>query len=474
MLTFQVVFVQVFTVLVFTIQAPLVGPRAFGLVALVMVFVGFCESVVTAVTVDTLISIHNVEELHFSTATMATGVITLIVGVIMFACSGFASALFGDPALAPVLRVMSILPFLSALWAAPNAQTKREMQFAPTLIRSIASMTLGGIAGVVLALWGGGVWSLVVQALVHRLTGAIALWTAVPVRFRFACSRRHLRELSRIAGSLLAVRCMSWATGQIPRLILGGYLGTVDLGLFSLGTRLSDILVKLTIEPRSLIARISFRRFTSDRSGFEAAAERLFMRTSALCFPIAVGGAVLSPLLVKLWLGPRWYGGVQCIRLLLLICIPYATFYCATAILLACNNRRSEVVITATQTGTVALLALLGAPFGLVPATGAITLAFFLVIPLPLIILRLHCELPLGISVAAQLPALMASLLMGAMIWIGSNELAIWVHPIALLLGLTMIGAVTYAVAMAALAPQFVHDWLSALWHPVSRGAAVE
>ena len=66
LVTFQVVFVQVFTVLVFVIQAPFFGPRAFGLMALVMVVIGFCKSVVVGVATETLISIREIEELHFA------------------------------------------------------------------------------------------------------------------------------------------------------------------------------------------------------------------------------------------------------------------------------------------------------------------------------------------------------------------------------------------------------------------------
>jgi O-antigen/teichoic acid export membrane protein len=42
-LTTKTVFSQVFAILLFAIQAPVLGPRAFGLMSVVMVFVGFCE-----------------------------------------------------------------------------------------------------------------------------------------------------------------------------------------------------------------------------------------------------------------------------------------------------------------------------------------------------------------------------------------------------------------------------------------------
>src|SRR5579875_3028851 len=61
LVTIQVVFVQLFTTGVFFVLAPLVGPRAFGLLALVMVLIGFCETVLTGVTVEALLSVLDID-----------------------------------------------------------------------------------------------------------------------------------------------------------------------------------------------------------------------------------------------------------------------------------------------------------------------------------------------------------------------------------------------------------------------------
>src|SRR5882724_8139632 len=44
-LTTKTVFSQLFALLLFAIQAPVLGPKAFGLISIVMVFVGFCKNV---------------------------------------------------------------------------------------------------------------------------------------------------------------------------------------------------------------------------------------------------------------------------------------------------------------------------------------------------------------------------------------------------------------------------------------------
>ena len=65
--TAQNVFKHLFAIGLFAIQAPMLGPRAFGLIALVMVFIGFCEQVLEIAAIDGLISVKDIDERHYST-----------------------------------------------------------------------------------------------------------------------------------------------------------------------------------------------------------------------------------------------------------------------------------------------------------------------------------------------------------------------------------------------------------------------
>jgi O-antigen/teichoic acid export membrane protein len=55
--TAQNIFKQGFSIALFAIQAPMLGPRAFGLFALVMVFVFFCEQVMEVPSTEALVSV---------------------------------------------------------------------------------------------------------------------------------------------------------------------------------------------------------------------------------------------------------------------------------------------------------------------------------------------------------------------------------------------------------------------------------
>ena len=55
--TTQALLTQLIGLLLFAIQAPLLGPKAFGLVAIVMAFIGICEMLMSDASAECLISI---------------------------------------------------------------------------------------------------------------------------------------------------------------------------------------------------------------------------------------------------------------------------------------------------------------------------------------------------------------------------------------------------------------------------------
>ncbi len=453
--TIQTVYEQGLGVILFAVQAAALGPHAFGLFSLVMVFIGFCEFVLGMAASEALISIPDIEDLHFHTMTTANVLASIVLGIAVFAGADSIARVFGEAELAPVLRWMSALPIISAFCAAPIAASKREMRFRPIAMRSIAGLTVGGVIGLTLALLGAGVWALVAQAIVQRGASAIVLWAAVPLRPRFSLSVPHFRDLRRFAAPVMLSRTMNWASGQLPRLVLGFYLGATELGLFSLAARLSDILIQVALEPRISVARVDLRRFASDPAGLESAMRKLFLQMSVFCFPLCIGGAAIVPTLFHAWLDPHWFGGIVVAQLLMLMGVPCITLYCATAVLLAMNRQKWEALISTAQTSSTLLAVLCFAPFGLVAASAAIALRPLILMPLPVVLMNRLCKLPLGVILRTQAPALAAAVLMGAAVSLLGLHLENIFSDANDLIILIAFGAIVYVLLIGLLLPDF-------------------
>ena len=460
LLTTKTVFSQASAVLLFAIQAPVLGPKAFGLISLVMVFVGFCESVPCDAAVDSLISVRDAEEDHYSTMTTAVVGFSLLFGVLIFIGADRLGRLLSAPELGPILRSMAILPALTAISAAPTAATKRDMRFGPLALRSMISMLAGGIVGLVLTLTGFGVWALVWQALVTRVVSAVVLWNAVPLKLRFSFSRRHLADVLRYAAPTLVSRVMNWGGGQIPRFLLGLFWGPSALGLFSLAGKLTEVLMEVTVVPRYAVARVDLRRLATDPEGLAAALQRTVMLMSVFCFPVCVGGAVVVPTLFHVWLDPRWYAGIMATQLLLLACMAQITHYCAGATLLACNYQKAEAVGSVVQTLTTVVVTLIAAPFGITVAAAVIGGRPFATMPLPVMLLKRKTGLSPRVILGAQWPALAASAGMGVGVWLLQHETAARLSAVTELLLLVTAGAGLYVLMIALLMPGFATQFI--------------
>ena len=208
-------------------------------------------------------------------------------------------------------------------------------------------------------------------------------------------------------------RVMGWASGQLPRLILGLYLGTADLGLFSLASRLNAIVNGVAIGPKATVARVDLRRFANAPAPLANAVRGMFLHLSVLGYPACIGGAAIAPTLYHTWLNSRWYGAIVPSQLMLLSCAPYVTFYGSTALLYALNLMKLEAgLATALSLGGVFAI-VIGAPFGLVAASAGIAAFAAAVVPLPLLVIHRRCGLGMRDILLPQVPAFIASCGMG-------------------------------------------------------------
>lgn len=419
--TAQTLLTQVIGLGLFAVQAPLLGPTAFGLFSFVMVFISFCEIVLGTGTADALLSIARIESRHFAVVTTVGLLAALAVAVAIFFAAHPLAALWGQPALAPLFQWMAVLPVINAFAAAPYAATKRDMLFRPLAVRAITGVLAGGIVGVVLAVRGYGAWALVWQAIIQRLVSVVVLWLAVPIKLRFAWSPRHFHEVWRFAAPVILASVMGWAWGQIPRLILGLYLGPTDLGLYSMAARLNDILVQAAIIPSTAVARVSLRQLAENTEARDAAMSRVLFRMSALCFPLCIGGAAALPALFHVWLDPRWFAAIVPSQLLLLSCVPLVASYFSSSVFLASNQQSSEAFLSTLQAVFVTVLALVSAPFGLLAAVIALAVRPVLMLPIQLAVLARKCAVPARAMLRPQIPMLAASALIGiGMSWLRS------------------------------------------------------
>jgi PST family polysaccharide transporter len=447
---------QLFWLILFTIMAPILGPRPYGQFALVMVFIGFCEMILVDAAVEALVSLKSVSRAHLKTALLANTTAAAVVALLAWLAAAPIDALLDEPELDPVFRALALLPVLSALTAGPIGLLRCALAFRPLALRSIVGLGTGGAVGVAVALRGGGVWALVAQALVQRAVELVVLWLAQPDAIAFGWSTACWDELKRFARSVMVGRAMYWASGQVPRLIIGATLGPVPLGLFSLAGRAAEALLQIAVIPRSLVARIELMDDRGHGVRFEARIRAMARGAALIAFPTAIGAAAVTPELFQLWLDARWQDGVVPTQLMLLGAVPMLGHYFCTAGLMAAGRPDLEARLSVWQSVSNALVTLLAAPFGLSATVAAMLARQCALLPLALARIAGAAGIRAARLVEGTLPILGAAAVMGLATY-ASGRLVALPGPAAVRLALLVLeGVALYVVALLVVDPALV------------------
>ncbi|HSH22200.1 MAG TPA: oligosaccharide flippase family protein, partial [Candidatus Caenarcaniphilales bacterium] len=186
---------QLLGLVVFVVLTRLLDPVDFGLVALAAVFVAFVQILVDQGLGDALVQRRELTRAHIDTAfwvSLTTGAVLAVVGIVLAIP---IAAFLGQPALQPLLQVLSLTFVLTALNSVQVALLRRELAFRSLALRTLVAIAGGGAVGITLAYLDFGPWALVGQQLGQAVLAVLVLWRTSPWRPTRQVSRTHFREL---------------------------------------------------------------------------------------------------------------------------------------------------------------------------------------------------------------------------------------------------------------------------------------
>jgi O-antigen/teichoic acid export membrane protein len=464
-LTAEKITQHVLWLVLFTILAPILGPRPYGVFSIVMVFVGFCEFILGEVAVEALVTVDELDAPHMATANMATAALAATVSVALCLLAPAIAIAFHEEELKWLLWALAPLPALSLLSAVPIAVLRRSLQYKRLAVRSILGLVIGGLVGIALGVAGAGVWALALQVLVQRLAEVAIVWASVPHRFRLGWSNEHFREMQSVGVNVFMARAMIFAGGQFPRLILGYVLGPSELGLFTLAGRFVDIVTSTALFPRVSVGRVELRKFALGSKEFQQRFADMGRDAAMVTFPILFGTAAIMPELLRIWLDPRWAAGTVAAQVLLLGGLPLVISYSVDAALLAAKLSSVLRTLTTLQAVTVVLTVAVAAPFGLTATSVALAVRSAVILAIYVGVYARRCDMRTADVMRPFLFPLLGGIIMTIILYLPARRV-ISLNDSLTLLAMVTVGAVVYggflysfwrAQFTAALASFFAH-----------------
>lgn len=454
---------ELFGLGIFLVLSRQLAPEAFGLVALANVVIDFSRRFVDQGFSEAVVQRGELDQEHLDTAFwtgLATG--ALLALALVAGAEPLARA-FGEPALAPVLRWLSLGFVIRGLSSTQQALLVRGLRFKQLAVRTLIAQVAAGVVALSMVFTGFGVWSLVGQSLAAGVFGVITLWSVASWRPGLAFRWHHFRQLWSFGINIVGFKLLNALSGRIDALLIGSVLGTAALGYYSAAGRIFHALNKGLTGMMNAVAFPVFSRIQSEPERMRRAFYEATQLASLVTLPAFLGLFAIAPDAVPWAFGAQWEPSVPVTRVLAFLGIIQTLSFFNGSVLKAVGKPSWRLGIATLQTAcsSVAILAVVHR--GITAVAVASVTAAFLLFPVGVYAVRRYIAIEPLVYVRQFVGPLAASVLCAAAAFGVRHGLADFAPSLRIAFACGA-GALAYAGALRVLAPALFQRAFATFW----------
>jgi PST family polysaccharide transporter len=447
---------------VIPILARLLGPQAFGLVALAMPLIFLSAALGDGGLGQALVRKPDSSRELESTVFWIALTTSLLMAATLSLFAAPIARLMSEPKIAPILIALTLILPMSGSLSVPNARISREKKFSVfAVVDTVASIT-AALAAIAAAILGCGPWSLVIQQLL--LWGIKVCWLIPSSGFRplLICRPSLAWPHLRFGLNAVGARLTDFGAKNFSTLLIGSLIGVVAAGHYAMGYQIVRMPELIISGPLYLSMFVAVAGWGDNHAGALPLAIKGLRGVTALLGPLFCGLALVSDLLVKVMLGPAWAATGPILAMLAPAGFFLCTFNFIGGILMGLGRSDMQFRLIVLSSALLILGTLVGSRYGAEGVAFGMSAGAILAAPVYLFALARQFRIPLSTLLGEVTPPILATGAMAAVVAVVGRQL-----PPARaefdLAALVLCGAATFAIAFATISgPRLMEDlkWL--------------
>ena len=306
--------------------ARLLMPEEYGIVALCSVFITFANVFVSTGFGSALIQKKDADVLDYSSVLWFGIGVSIVLYLILFFVAPLiasANASYDSVTLTNVIRVMSLQLPLGAIKSVQHAHVSHELKFKKYFWSTLLGTVVSGIAGLVAAYLGWGVYALVIQTLGNSFIDMVVLFFTNRIRVVFKVSLKRVKKLFSFGNKLLVASLFDTGYQQLRAVVIGFKYSSEDLAFYNRGDGFPTLIVENINSTLQSVMFPVLSKVQDDRERGKGIMRNTIKVSSFFIMPMLVGLAAVAETLIAVLLTDKW---LPCVPYLRILCIAYA-FY---------------------------------------------------------------------------------------------------------------------------------------------------
>lgn len=297
--------------------ARLLSPEHYGALSIMIIFTALANVFVQNGFNTALVQNKNVKEDDYSSVLWVSLGVAGILYVIIFFASPFIADFYKMQDIVLPLRILALILFPGALNSVQLAKVSREMDFRKVFVSNIGAVIISGIAGIIIAYAGGGLWALVAQNALNILIACIVMRFTVRLKIRFVCDFSRVKVLFSYGWKLLVSSLLETLYQDIRSLVIGKKYDSGTLGFYNRGKQFPQFIINSINGAVQSVMLPAMSAQQDDKRSIKNMMRNSIIISAYIIFPIMAGLAAVAEPLVSILLTDKW-----------LPCVPYIQMYC--------------------------------------------------------------------------------------------------------------------------------------------------
>ena len=458
-----------------TTVARVLGPGAYGIMAMAALLLAFVLALRDLGTGTAIVQRLNVSDRLLSSLFWLNFLVGLGLAGFVAATSPLTSNFFHTPALLPILCTLSISIWMTSCGIVHSSILQREMRYRSLALTDLGSALVGYLVAVIGAHSGLGVWSLVLANVATATANTLFYWIASSWRPSLAFHRADLQSVAGFSLNLSASTIVNFFARNADNLVIGRVRGQTELGDYQMAY---NLMLTPISNISSMIAQITFPAFSkiqADNARFKSAYVRQSMMVGLLTFPVMAGMGVLADPLIRSVLGKQWVGAILVFQILAPVGLVQSVSTLVGQIYTA--KARTDLMLRWAIGATVVLVSafILGAHYGAVGVAISYDLSYLILLVYPQFLIPFRLiDLKVSEYAAALFPQLLITSAMTAacMLFLSLLRSVGILNSWAQLISTTALGAAVYAGLLILFRPpvmEALEEIMNGSGHPLVR-----
>ena len=346
---------QLVSLIVSIVLARLLDPENYGVISIVMIFITFCDAIVTGGFGNAIVQKKDADELDVNTMLCCSVATSILLYIIIFCAAPYIASFYNMPIIRPILRVLGLRLLISGVNSIQRAWIQKRMLFKRFFISTSFGTIISAVVGISMAYMGKGAWALVGQYLTNSFIDTTVLLITNDWKPRLQFSWKRAKEMLSYGWKVLVTTVVYTIEGDLRSLIIGKKFGSADLAYYDQWKKFPNLLVT---NINTSISNVMFPVLSESQNDPT--------RLKQLCRrAVRIGIYLLSPLLIGLMgvadtfviaiLSEKWAPCIPFLRILTLVFLvrPFTTT-CQQSILSVGRSDitlKIEIIVNAVAIG---------------------------------------------------------------------------------------------------------------------------